>query len=90
MRTVAFLIAASPNDAFYSQIAAISAALRCLDWVRWRPSVHVFVGGEPVLRDGRLVRIDQDAVMREVVKTGARITGRLNMSKVLKLRWPVE
>jgi len=51
---------------------------------------HVFVGGEPVLRDGRLVRIDQDAVMREVVKTGARITGRLNMSKVLKLRWPVE
>ena len=51
---------------------------------------HVFVGGEPVLRDGRLVRIDQDAVMREVVKTGARITARLNMSKVLKLRWPVE
>ncbi len=46
MRTVAFLIAASPNDAFYSQIAALSAALRGLDWVKWRPSVHVFLGGD--------------------------------------------
>ena len=51
---------------------------------------HVFVGGEQVVRDGRLTRIDQDAVMREVVKAGERITGRLNMKKVLKLRWPVE
>ncbi len=51
---------------------------------------HVFVGGEQVVRDGRLVRINQDEVMREVVKAGSRITGRLNMSKVLKLRWPVE
>ena len=51
---------------------------------------HVFVGGEQVVRDGRLTRIDQDAVMREVVKAGARITGRLDMKKVLKLRWPVE
>lgn len=51
---------------------------------------HVFVGGEQVVRDGRLVRIDQDEVMREVVKAGARITGRLNMKKVMKLQWPVE
>lgn len=51
---------------------------------------HVFVGGEQVVRDGRLVRIDQDEVMREVIKAGSRITGRLNMKKVLKLRWPVE
>ena len=51
---------------------------------------HVFVGGEQVVRDGRLTRIDQDAVMREVVKAGSRITGRLDMKKVSKLRWPVE
>jgi 5-methylthioadenosine/S-adenosylhomocysteine deaminase len=51
---------------------------------------HVFVGGEQVVRDGRLTRIDQDAAMREAVKAGGRITGRLDMGKVLKLRWPVE
>lgn len=51
---------------------------------------HVFVGGEQVVRNGRLTRIDQDAVMREVVKAGSRITGRLDMKKVSKLRWPVE
>jgi len=28
--------------------------------------------------------------MREVVKAGARITGRLDMKKMMKLRWPVE
>ena len=51
---------------------------------------HVFVRGDQVLRDGRLVHVDQDAVMREVAKAGARITGRLNMKKVMKLKWPVE
>ena len=51
---------------------------------------HVFVSGDQVLRDGRLVHVDQDAVMREVTKAAARIVGRMNMKKVLKLRWPVE
>lgn len=51
---------------------------------------HVFVAGEQVVRDGRLTRLDQDSVMKEVIAAGSRITGRLNMSKVLKLRWPVE
>jgi hypothetical protein len=46
MRTVAFLIAASPNDAFYSQIAALRAGLRALTWSHWRWSVYVFVGGD--------------------------------------------
>ncbi len=46
MRKVAFLIAASPTDAFYSQIAALSARMRSLNWTRWEPSVHVFVGGD--------------------------------------------
>jgi hypothetical protein len=46
MRKVAFLIAASPTDAFYSQIAALCARMRSLSWTRWEPSVHVFVGGD--------------------------------------------
>jgi cytosine/adenosine deaminase-related metal-dependent hydrolase len=50
---------------------------------------HVFVGGEQVLRDGRPVRIDQDEVVREVAAAGERVTGRLNMNKVMKLLWPV-
>jgi 5-methylthioadenosine/S-adenosylhomocysteine deaminase len=51
---------------------------------------HVFVGGKQVVRDGRLLCIDQDEVMRDVMKAGERITGRLNMKKMVKLRWPVE
>jgi 5-methylthioadenosine/S-adenosylhomocysteine deaminase len=50
---------------------------------------HVFVGGEQVVRDGHLTRVDEGAIMREVVKAGSRITGRLDMKKVMKLRWPV-
>jgi cytosine/adenosine deaminase-related metal-dependent hydrolase len=51
---------------------------------------HVFVSGEQVVRDGRLMRIDQDALLQEVEKSAARIAGRLDMKKMLKLRWPVE
>ena len=51
---------------------------------------HVFVGGEQVVRDGRLTRVDEKEIMREVAEAGERITGRLNMKKVMKLRWPVE
>jgi 5-methylthioadenosine/S-adenosylhomocysteine deaminase len=50
---------------------------------------HVFVAGEQVLRDGRLTRVDERAVMREVAKAGSRITSKLDMGKVMKLRWPV-
>jgi 5-methylthioadenosine/S-adenosylhomocysteine deaminase len=51
---------------------------------------HVFVGGEQVVRDGRLTRIDEREVMREVANAGSRITSRLDMSKVMKLMWPVQ
>ena len=51
---------------------------------------HVFVGGEQVVLDGRLTRVDERAIMREVAKAGTRITGRLNMGKVMKLLWPVQ
>jgi hypothetical protein len=45
VRKVAFLIAASPTRSFYSQVAVLSVALRKLAWSRWRPSVHLYVGG---------------------------------------------
>ena len=51
---------------------------------------HVFVGGEQVVLDGRLTRIDEREIMREVAKAGTRITGRLKMDRVMKLLWPVE
>jgi 5-methylthioadenosine/S-adenosylhomocysteine deaminase len=50
---------------------------------------HVFVGGEQVVRDGRLVHIDEREVMRAVAAAGARIGSRLDMNKVMKLQWPV-
>ncbi len=51
---------------------------------------HVFVAGDHVVRDGRLTHVDQDQIMVEVAKTAERIAGRLDMKKVVKLRWPVE
>jgi hypothetical protein len=47
MKKVAILIPASPNPAFFSQIAAFTLALSKLDWSRWDPTVYVFLGGEP-------------------------------------------
>ena len=51
---------------------------------------HVFVGGEQIVREGRLTRIDEGALLSEVEKSAMRIAGRLDMKKMLKLRWPVE
>ena len=48
-RTVAVLIAGSPTRAFYSQVGALSLALRKLEWTRWQPTVHLFLGGDPDL-----------------------------------------
>lgn len=50
---------------------------------------HVFVAGEQVVRDGHLTRVNEAEVMREVAHAGARIASRLDMQKVMKLRWPV-
>jgi hypothetical protein len=41
---IAILIAGSPNAAFYSQVAAISAALRALPWARWEPAPYLYLG----------------------------------------------
>lgn len=51
---------------------------------------HVFVRGEPVVRDGHLTKVDEATVFSEVKKTADRIAGRLDMGRVLKLQWPVE
>lgn len=45
MPKVAILIAASATPAFYSQIGILNLALRKLPWSRWRPRVHVYIGG---------------------------------------------
>jgi len=42
---------------------------------------HNFIAGEQVVCDSCLVRIDQDEIMRDVVKAGERIAGGLNMKR---------
>jgi cytosine/adenosine deaminase-related metal-dependent hydrolase len=49
----------------------------------------VFVAGEQVLKDGRLTRVDHDALMRQVGDASRRIASRLDMKKLLKGLWPV-
>lgn len=49
----------------------------------------VFVAGEQVLKDGRLTKIDHDALMRQVGESAQRIAARLDMKKLVKLQWPV-
>ena len=76
MRRVAILIPGSRTSAFFSQIAAISAALEALPWRRWVPSVHAYLGdpsgsdenGEwerfaPFLRDVHITNVSAQAFM---------------------------
>ncbi len=51
---------------------------------------HVFVAGDQLVRDGRLTQVDEDQIMKAVSKTAERIAGRLDMKKIITLRWPVE
>jgi hypothetical protein len=44
-RRVAILVVGSSNAAFYSQVAAISGAIRALSWQRWQPAIYLYVGG---------------------------------------------
>lgn len=67
MPKVCFLIPASPNSEFFSQIAAFSAALWRLPWTRWEPSITVCLGEgldvealhrwQPYLRDVALMLV---------------------------------
>jgi 5-methylthioadenosine/S-adenosylhomocysteine deaminase len=49
----------------------------------------VFVGGEQVVRDGRLTRIDDEGLYREVPKALERFSKRLKMDRIVQLKWPV-
>ena len=51
---------------------------------------HVYVAGRQVVRDGRVVHVDEAALLKEVRSAAARVAGRLDMRKMSKLRWPVE
>jgi L1 cell adhesion molecule like protein len=44
---------------------------------------------EQVLKDGKLTRIDHDALMQQVGESAQRIAARLDMKKLLKGYWPV-
>ena len=50
---------------------------------------HVFVAGEQVVRDGRLTRIDEEALYRDIPAAVARLSKRLPMDKMVQLKWPV-
>jgi 5-methylthioadenosine/S-adenosylhomocysteine deaminase len=51
---------------------------------------HVMVAGEIVVRDGHLARLDEARILADVRATAGRIAGRLDMKRVVKLKWPVE
>jgi hypothetical protein len=48
------------------------------------------VAGEIVVRDGHLARLDEARILADVRATAGRIAGRLDMKRVVKLKWPVE
>jgi 5-methylthioadenosine/S-adenosylhomocysteine deaminase len=50
---------------------------------------HVFVAGEQVVRDGRLTRIDEADLYRQILQAVGRFSQRLRMKEIVQLRWPV-
>jgi 5-methylthioadenosine/S-adenosylhomocysteine deaminase len=50
---------------------------------------HVFVAGEQVVRDGRLTRIDEAGLYRQIPQAVGRFSQRLRMKEIVQLRWPV-
>jgi 5-methylthioadenosine/S-adenosylhomocysteine deaminase len=49
----------------------------------------VLVAGEHVVSKGRLVKIDESEVLKQVADAMLRIDKKLNVAKLVKLRWPV-
>lgn len=49
----------------------------------------VFVAGEQVVKSGRLTKIDEMALYREIPETVARFSKRLKMDEIVTLKWPV-
>jgi 5-methylthioadenosine/S-adenosylhomocysteine deaminase len=50
---------------------------------------HVFVAGEQVVRDGRLTKIDEERLYRDIPVAVGRFSRRLKMNEMVQLRWPV-
>ena len=50
---------------------------------------HVFVRGNHVVCDGHLTLLDEDRILADVAATAGRIAGRLDMNRIVKLKWPV-
>ena len=53
------------------------------------PCATFFVAGEQVVKDGRLTRVDEETIYREIPRAVARFSARLDMGKIVTLRWPV-
>jgi 5-methylthioadenosine/S-adenosylhomocysteine deaminase len=49
----------------------------------------VYIGGERVVRNGRLTRIRESDVFRQVSDTMSRMSGKLDIKRLVHLRWPV-
>jgi 5-methylthioadenosine/S-adenosylhomocysteine deaminase len=49
----------------------------------------VFVAGEQVVKEGRLTKIDEEAVYADIPLAVARFGARLNLPKMITLKWPV-
>lgn len=49
----------------------------------------VFVAGEQVVQSGKLTRIDEEDVYRDIPRAVARFGSRLDLKKMNTLRWPV-
>jgi cytosine/adenosine deaminase-related metal-dependent hydrolase len=50
---------------------------------------HVFVSGEQVVRDGRLTRIDEEALYDAIPQAVSRFSKHLEMDKIVQLKWKV-
>jgi 5-methylthioadenosine/S-adenosylhomocysteine deaminase len=49
----------------------------------------VFVSGQRVVAEGRTTKMNEDEVLQQVRQAMARIGGKVDLSKLVKLRWPV-
>jgi cytosine/adenosine deaminase-related metal-dependent hydrolase len=49
----------------------------------------VFVAGEQVVRDGHLTRLDEAEALNLVAESMQRIGRKLDVQKLVNLRWPV-
>ena len=49
----------------------------------------VFIAGEQVVKSGKLTKVDEDTIYTEIPRAVARFGKRLDMKKIVTLKWPV-